>query len=208
MADRWIRSPARDEWALATTRTQIDSFHLFPLRSMTLTLKSTPIVAVRAEAFDQHQRSPILDVASLVNRPSAQRVAPAREARTGSFVRREEGLVREPEQQGRFADAGCTCSMGKDVCCQSLRRMFIESRQKVRCSGISFPATGPGPGRVHPRLDAGRLTVARPCPVVEVRQPVAPPACPVTRSETHRTRRLSPRRGARCRETVERERRA
>jgi hypothetical protein len=72
---------------------------------------------------------------------------------------------------------------------------------------VPLPAAGPDPAGYALRRHGGRLTVARPCPVVEVRQPVAPPACPVTRSETHRTRRLSPGRSGHCRETVERERR-
>lgn len=140
---------------------------------MTLTLKSTPIVAVRAAMENlKHQHSPI----SECSKPRDGRRRDAIEARTRSLVRGEERLVREPEQQGRFPDAGCTCFHKNEV----LLSVFAEDdvyRVGEGCGALGFLR------RRRTRtwqdtLENARCrvwTVARPCPVVEVRQPVAPP---------------------------------
>lgn len=66
--------------------------------------------------------------------------------RTGSLVRREECLVREPEQQGRFPDAGCTClNQTERRFDQSLRRenVYRVGRRCALCSGVPVPAARP-----------------------------------------------------------------
>ena len=127
----------------STERTQIDSFHLFPLRSMTLTLKSTPIVAVRATKVPlKHQHSPISECSNAREQAPDAGVRSRHAPEVSSGERNVSSVNRSSKEDFPTLDA--PVSTRTRFCYQSLRRrVFIESRR--RCGALGFPCPPPDP---------------------------------------------------------------